>query len=69
MKKSIQALRPQGVIWPRDIECFFDISPPTRWRWERSGKLPARDIRIGSRGGWLAQNLPDIASWLAENVR
>ena len=57
---------PQGVVWPSDIECFYGISPPTRWRWERAGKLPARNVPQGG-GGWLAASLPDVALWLKQH--
>ena len=42
-----------GCIWPRGVELRYDISPPTRWRWERDGRLPRRDVFIGGRPvGW-----------------
>jgi hypothetical protein len=41
-----------NVIWPSGVQDRYDISAPTRWRWERDGKLPARDVFIGGRSGW-----------------
>jgi len=40
------------VIWPKGLEQQLGISAPTRWRWERDGKLPKRDVSIGGRRGW-----------------
>lgn len=40
------------VIWNAGLEARYGISPPTRWRWERAGKLPPRDVHIGGRSGW-----------------
>jgi len=40
------------ILWPAGVEDRYGISSVTRWRWERSGKLPARDIEIGGRTGW-----------------
>jgi hypothetical protein len=45
------------VIWPAGVEHRYDISPVTRWRWERDGKLPARDVSIGGRTGWRPDTL------------
>jgi hypothetical protein len=45
------------VIWPAGVEHRYDISPVTRWRWERDGKLPARDVCIGGRTGWRPDTL------------
>lgn len=44
------------VIWPRGVEERYGISAVTRWRWERTGKLPPRDVHIG-RGGWRPETL------------
>lgn len=43
----------QAVLWPRDIERRYGISAVTRWRWERSGNLPERDVHLGNKSGWL----------------
>jgi hypothetical protein len=45
------------VIWPAGIQARYGISAVTRWRWERSGRLPARDITIGGRTGWRPATL------------
>lgn len=46
-----------AVIWPAGIEQRYDISAVTRWRWERAGTLPARDVHIGGRSGWKPETL------------
>jgi hypothetical protein len=45
------------VIWPRGLELRLGISAITRWRWERAGKLPPRDVHIGGRSGWSPDTL------------
>lgn len=40
------------VVWPRGVETRLGLTPWTRWRWERDGKLPQRDVCIGGRTGW-----------------
>ena len=47
-----------ACIWPRGVEQRYDISAPTRWRWERQGLLPPRDVYIGGRAvGWRPETL------------
>lgn len=46
-----------AVIWPAGVEQRYGVSPVTRWRWERAGKLPPRDIHIGGRSGWRPETL------------
>lgn len=58
MKHRNRALKYGSVVvWPRGVEERYGISPPTRWRWERAGKLPARDVSIGGRTGWKPETL------------
>ena len=45
------------VVWPAGLEEMLGISTPTRWRWERAGKLPPRDVHIGGRSGWRPDTL------------
>ncbi len=46
------------VIYPRGIEERFGISTATRWRWERSERLPARDVFVGGQAvGWRPETL------------
>lgn len=47
----------EAVIWPKGLERRYGISPVTRWRWELSNKLPARDVHIGGRSGWKPETL------------
>ena len=45
------------VVWPRGIELRYGISAPTRWRWEKSGRLPPRDVNVGGKTGWRPETL------------
>lgn len=45
------------VIWPHGLETMLDLSPVSRWRWERSGKLPPRDVNIGGQTGWKPETI------------
>jgi hypothetical protein len=48
----------RNIVWPSGVEARYDISPPTRWRWERKGKLPPRDVFIGGVAeGWRPATL------------
>lgn len=49
--------RGSEVVWPKGVEAMLDISAVTRWRWERTGRLPARDVDIGGKTGWLPETL------------
>lgn len=47
-----------ACVWPRGVEQRYGISTPTRWRWERQGLLPPRDVYIGGRAvGWRPETL------------
>jgi hypothetical protein len=46
-----------AVVWPKGVEDRYDIAAVTRWRWERSGRLPARDINLGGKTGWSPETL------------
>jgi hypothetical protein len=46
-----------SVIWPSGVETRYDISAPTRWRWEKSGRLPPRDVNVGGKTGWRPETL------------
>lgn len=50
-------IRGDAVIWPRGLEQRYGISAITRWRWERAGRLPPRDVHIGGRSGWRPDTL------------
>lgn len=46
------------ILYPHDLEVRYGISAPTRWRWERDGKLPPRDAFIGGVAeGWRPETL------------
>ena len=53
-------LRPSGaaIVWPNGVEDRYGISAPTRWRWEKVGRLPPRDVYIGgAAAGWKPSTL------------
>ena len=64
MKRSTKTKRAptEGtrVVWPSGVERRYDVSSVTRWRWERTGRLPPRDIRIGGRTGWHPTTLDQL---------
>jgi hypothetical protein len=45
------------VVWPSGVQERYGISAPTRWRWEKLGLLPPRDVSIGGRTGWRPETL------------
>jgi hypothetical protein len=45
------------VVWAAGAERRYGITPVTRWRWERAGRLPPRDVSIGGRTGWRPETL------------
>lgn len=45
------------VVWPAGVEARYGITAVTRWRWERDGRLPARDVHVGGRDGWRPETL------------
>jgi hypothetical protein len=46
------------IVYPRDLEVRYSITSATRWRWEKTGKLPARDVFIGGVAeGWRPETL------------
>jgi predicted DNA-binding transcriptional regulator AlpA len=46
----------EEIIWARGVRERYGISSPTLWRWEKSGRLPRRDVSVGAPGktrvGW-----------------
>ena len=50
--------RGTGIIYPAGIQERYDISAVTRWRWEKAGRLPARDLFIGGVAeGWRPETI------------
>jgi hypothetical protein len=46
------------MVWPAGVEARYGITSVTRWRWERDGKLPKRDVTIGGIArGWRPETL------------
>jgi predicted DNA-binding transcriptional regulator AlpA len=56
---SASPLNPQRrLVWPSELQARYGISNPTRWRWERDGKLPPRDVKVGGvLVGWRPETL------------
>jgi predicted DNA-binding transcriptional regulator AlpA len=49
-------------VWPSGVQEQFGISEVTRWRWERDGLLPARDVFVGGKAvGWRPETLEAAA--------
>jgi len=46
-----------AVIWPKGLEARYGITAVTRWRWEREGRLPPRDVNVGGKTGWRPATL------------
>jgi predicted DNA-binding transcriptional regulator AlpA len=38
-----------AVLWPTNVQEMYGVTGPTRWRWERDGKLPPRDVYVGGK--------------------
>jgi predicted DNA-binding transcriptional regulator AlpA len=45
------------IIWPRGAEIRYGVSKPTIWRWERTGRLPPRDVNLNGKTGWRRSTL------------
>jgi hypothetical protein len=59
-KKPAKRTRSAGTrcIWPNGVEARYGIKAVTRWRWEREGKLPRRDVFVGGLAvGWRPETL------------
>jgi len=54
-----------AVIWPQGCQERYGISAPTRWRWEKTGRLPARDVNVGGKTGWRPETLAAAESAVA----
>jgi hypothetical protein len=47
-----------AVLWPKGVEERYGISAVTRWRWEKAGRLPPRDVFVGAIAvGWRPATL------------
>ena len=56
-KRRAAPRRGEAVIWPKGVEERYGISAPTRWRWEKIGRLPARDFALAGKTGWRPETL------------
>lgn len=47
-----------ACVWPSGVQVRYDISAVTRWRWEKTGRLPPRDVFVGGVPvGWQPATL------------
>ena len=53
------------VIWPSGVRERYGISGATLWRWEKIGRLPARDVNLGGKTGWRPATLTAAESCAA----
>jgi hypothetical protein len=49
----------QAVLWPRDVQARYGISPATLWRWEKAGRMPARDVSVSDLTGWYVATIEE----------
>jgi len=57
-KPKRPALGGTGLITPKGLEARYGWSQPTRWRAERDGRVPPRDVYIGGEAaGWKPETL------------
>ena len=47
----------ERVLWRRDLAARYGVCRETVWRWQQDGKIPAPDVRIGTRRGWRAETI------------
>jgi predicted DNA-binding transcriptional regulator AlpA len=74
-KRHVRQRRPKrpavggtGLITPRGLEQRYGWSRPTRWRAERDGRIPKRDVFIGGEPiGWRPSTIE--AAERGEGVR
>src|SRR6185437_6500629 len=46
------------IVYPNGLQKRLGISAPTRWRWEKNGRLPPRDVFVGGEAvGWRPETL------------
>lgn len=52
-----------ACIWPSGVQARYGISACTRWRWEKAGKLPPRDVFVGGLPiGWRPETIETAES-------
>ena len=57
-RKDPLAPNQRRLVRPHELEERYNISTPTRWRWEKNGKLPKRDVYVGGvLAGWRPETL------------
>jgi hypothetical protein len=60
-QKSSKRVRPTvgtNVIWPHGLQLRYGVSGMMIWKWQKDGKLPARDVFVGGRAfGWKPETI------------
>jgi predicted DNA-binding transcriptional regulator AlpA len=57
-RNRIALKRGTNVIWPAGLQERYGISAPTRWRWERIGRIPPRDVHLkNGKSGWRPETI------------
>lgn len=52
--------RGESVIWPAGLDKMTGWSSVTRWRRERDGSIPPRDVKIGKATGWKPETIAKL---------
>jgi hypothetical protein len=55
--KAVALKSGTAVIWPAGLQERYGISAPTRWRWERIGRIPPRDVHLNGKSGWRPETI------------
>jgi len=57
-----------AVVWPKGVEARYGFCAWTRRNWERSGRLPPRDVNLGGKTGWRPETLERAEQPLERSV-
>jgi len=60
---TLKNSHPSGLIRKSELLDLLQVSDPTIWRWEKSGKFPKR-VKIGPNSvAWLRR---EVETWLEQ---
>ena len=58
MSAKQKAVVARVVLYPVDVQVMLNVSESSRWRLEREGKLPPRDVFLGGVAvGWRPETI------------